>query len=87
MEHKHIDLVLEGLFGQVEKSNNTKELMERNSCRIRIRMYCLKHSEEEVKVIVTYADEINYLVHSQIEISLLKLCAVVLKVTHSVFFS
>tara|TARA_B100001559_G_C16368056_1_gene560648 strand:- start:71 stop:976 length:906 start_codon:yes stop_codon:yes gene_type:complete len=58
-------LVLEGLFGAVERVTTTKKLMESNHlAQLNIECIVLKHSEEECKKVkgLNYADEINYLV-------------------------
>ena len=58
-------LVLEGLFGSVEKVTTTKELMESGTLAdLEIKCIVLKHTEEESKNLrgFSYAEEINYLV-------------------------
>ena len=58
-------LVLEGLFGSVEKVTTTKELMESGTLAdLEIKCIVLKHTEEESKNLrgLSYAEEINYLV-------------------------
>ena len=58
-------LVLEGLFGSVEKVTTTKELMESGTLAdLEINCIILKHTEEESKNLrgSSYAEEINYLV-------------------------
>ena len=58
-------LVLEGLFGAVEKVTTTKELMESGTLAdLEIKCIVLKHTEEESKNLrgLSYAEEINYLV-------------------------
>jgi superfamily II DNA or RNA helicase len=58
-------LVLEGLFGTVERVTTTKKLMESNHlAQLNIECIVLKHSKEECKNVkgLNYADEINYLV-------------------------
>ena len=58
-------LILEGLFGSVEKVTTTKELMESGTLAdLEINCIILKHTEEESKNLrgSSYAEEINYLV-------------------------
>ena len=57
-------LVLEGLFGKVEKVISTKELMDKETlAELQARCIILKHTEEEAKLVkdYTYAEEISYL--------------------------
>jgi len=57
-------LVLEGLFGKVEKVTTTKELMDdKTLAQLTTNCVVLKHKEEECKQIkdYTYAEEISYL--------------------------
>ena len=61
-------LVLEGLFGKVEKVITTKELMDKETlANLEARCIILKHTEEEAKLIkdYTYAEEISYLATHQ----------------------
>jgi superfamily II DNA or RNA helicase len=61
-------LVLEGLFGQVEKVTTTKKLMEKETVAdLEIKCIVLKHKEEEAKQIrdFKYSEEIDYLVQHQ----------------------
>ena len=58
-------LILEGLFGTVEKVVSTKDLMDKNTlAKLNIKCIVLKHAEEECKEIkgCTYAEEMDYLV-------------------------
>ena len=58
-------LVLEGLFGSVEKVISTKELIDKKTlAKLNIKCIVLKHSEENCKNMkgIPYAEEINYLV-------------------------
>ena len=58
-------LVLEGLFGEVEKVISTKELIDNKTlANLNIECIVFKHKEEDCKLVkdYTYADEINYLV-------------------------
>lgn len=57
-------LVLEGLFGKVEKVITTKELIDKKTlAELNARCIILKHSEESAKEVkdYTYSEEINYL--------------------------
>jgi len=58
-------LVLEGLFGEVEKVVTTKELIDNKTlANLNIECIVLKHKEEDCKLVkdYTYAEEINHLV-------------------------
>ena len=58
-------LVLEGLFGAVEKVVSTKELMDNKTlANLNIECIVLKHEEENCKLVkdYSYAEEIDYLV-------------------------
>ena len=58
-------LVLEGLFGAVEKVVSTKELMDNKTlANLNIECIVLKHKEEDCKLVkdYSYAEEIDYLV-------------------------
>jgi len=58
-------LVLEGLFGQVNKIITTKELIDRGTlAKLQIDCIVLKHKEEECKRVrhYRYAEELNYIV-------------------------
>ena len=57
-------LVLEGLFGGVEKITSTKELMESKTlANLNIKCVVLKHSDEDCEKVkgYSYSEEINYL--------------------------
>jgi superfamily II DNA or RNA helicase len=65
--HTH-KLVLEGLFGAVNKVTTTKKLMDKNQLsNLVVRCLILKHSEANAKIISKgkYQDEIDYLVSSK----------------------
>ena len=58
-------LILEGLFGSVQKVTTTKELIDSGTLAdLDINCIVLKHTEEESKNLKgsSYAEEINYLV-------------------------
>ena len=58
-------LVLEGLFGSVEKVVSTKELIDNKTlANLNIECIVLKHKEEDCKLVkdYSYAEEIDYLV-------------------------
>ena len=60
-------LVLEGLFGAVNKVTSTKKLMDKKQLsNLTIRCLILKHTEENSKIVTQgkYQDEIDYLVGS-----------------------
>ena len=62
-------LVLEGLFGSVNKVTSTKDLMEKKTlANLNIKCIVLKHPEENGKELKgsTYAEEIDYLVHNNV---------------------
>ena len=64
--HTH-KLVLEGLFGAVNKVTTTKKLMDKNQLsNLVVRCLILKHSEANAKMVSKgkYQDEIDYLVSS-----------------------
>ena len=71
-------LVLEGLFGKVEKITTTKELMDSGTlAKLDIDCIVLKHTEEECKRVrkYTYAEELNYVVsHTKRNKFIEKLC-------------
>ena len=71
-------LVLEGLFGKVEKITTTKELMDSGTlAKLDIDCIVLKHTEEECKRVrkYTYAEELNYIVsHTKRNKFIEKLC-------------
>ena len=58
-------LVLEGLFGKVEKVTSTKQLMDKDTlANLKIKCLVLKHKEEDCKVVkdLKYSDELQYIV-------------------------
>jgi len=58
-------LVLEGLFGKVEKVTTTKELMDKDTlAELKIKCIVLKHKEEDCKVVkdLKYSEELQYIV-------------------------
>ena len=58
-------LVLEGLFGSVEKVISTKRLIDNKTlANLNIECIVLKHKEEDCKLVkdYSYAEEIDYLV-------------------------
>ena len=58
-------LVLEGLFGKVEKVTTTKELMDKDTlANLKIMCIVLKHKEEDCKVVkdLKYSEELQYIV-------------------------
>ena len=62
-------LVLEGLFGSVNKVTSTKDLMKKKTlANLNIKCIVLKHPEENGKELkgATYAEEIDYLVHNNV---------------------
>jgi superfamily II DNA or RNA helicase len=61
-------LVLEGLFGAVNKVTSTKKLMDKKQLsNLAVRCLILKHTEENSKIVSKgkYQDEIDYLVSSK----------------------
>ncbi len=61
-------LVLEGLFGAVNKVTSTKKLMDKKQLsNLTIRCLILKHTEENSKMVSKgkYQDEVDYLVNSE----------------------
>ena len=61
-------LVLEGLFGAVNKVTSTKKLMDKKQLsNLTIRCLILKHTEENSKIVSKgkYQDEVDYLVNSE----------------------
>tara|TARA_B100000900_G_scaffold368051_1_gene344983 strand:+ start:3940 stop:5439 length:1500 start_codon:yes stop_codon:yes gene_type:complete len=65
--HTH-KLVLEGLFGAVNKVTSTKKLMDKKQLsNLAVRCLILKHSEANAKIVSKgkYQDEIDYLVSSK----------------------
>ena len=71
-------LVLEGLFGSVNKVTSTKELMDKKTlANLNIKCIILKHSQENGKELkgASYAEEIDYLVlHSSRNNFICNLC-------------
>jgi superfamily II DNA or RNA helicase len=58
-------LVLEGLFGKVEKVTTTKELMDKDTlANLKIKCIVLKHKQEDCKVVkdLKYSEELQYIV-------------------------
>ena len=58
-------LVLEGLFGKVEKVTTTKELMDKDTlASLKIKCLVLKHKENECKEVkdLKYSEELQYIV-------------------------
>ena len=58
-------LVLEGLFGKVEKVTSTKELMDKDTlASLKIKCLVLKHKENECKEVkdLKYSEELQYIV-------------------------
>ena len=65
--HTH-KLVLEGLFGAVNKVTSTKKLMDKKQLsNLVVRCLILKHTEENSKMVTSgkYQDEVDYLVSSK----------------------
>jgi len=65
--HTH-KLVLEGLFGAVNKVTSTKKLMDKKQLsNLAVRCLILKHSEANAKMVTSgkYQDEMDYLVSSK----------------------
>ena len=65
--HTH-KLVLEGLFGAVNKVTSTRKLMDRKQLsNLVVRCLILKHTEENSKIVAQgkYQDEVDYLVSSK----------------------
>ena len=61
-------LVLEGLFGAVNKVTSTRKLMDKNQLsNLTVRCLILKHTQENSKIVANgkYQDEIDYLVSSK----------------------
>ncbi len=58
-------LVLEGLFGKVEKVTTTKELIDKDTLAdLKIKCILLKHKEEDCKIVkdLKYNEELDYIV-------------------------
>ena len=79
--HTH-KLVLEGLFGAVNKVTSTKKLMDKKQLsNLVVRCLILKHTEENCKMVANgkYQDEIDYLVSSKSRNNFIKNLALKLK--------
>jgi len=79
--HTH-KLVLEGLFGAVNKVTTTKKLMDKKQLsNLAVRCLILKHSEANCKMIASgkYQDEIDYLVSSNARNNFIKNLALKIK--------
>ena len=64
MVHKHIDLVLEGLFGSVNKVTSTKELMDKKTlAKLKIKCIVLQYPDADKKFMKdqNYQDEVDLL--------------------------
>tara|TARA_Y100000361_G_scaffold79886_1_gene70661 strand:+ start:150 stop:1628 length:1479 start_codon:yes stop_codon:yes gene_type:complete len=82
-------LVLEGLFGAVNKVTSTKKLMDKKQLsNLTIRCIILKHTEENSKIISKgkYQDEVDYLVSSSARNSFLRNLAIKMKGNTLVLF-
>ena len=79
--HTH-KLVLEGLFGAVNKVTSTKKLMDKKQLSdLVVRCLILKHSEANAKMVASgkYQDEIDYLVSSKSRNNFIKNLALKIK--------
>ena len=79
--HTH-KLVLEGLFGTVNKVTTTKKLMDKSQLsNLVVRCLILKHSEANAKMVTSgkYQDEIDYLVSSKSRNNFIKNLALKIK--------
>ena len=86
--HTH-KLVLEGLFGAVNKVTTTKKLMDKNQLsNLVVRCLILKHSEANSKMVSKgkYQDEIDYLVSSKSRNNFIKNLSLKLKGNTLVLF-
>ena len=86
--HTH-KLVLEGLFGAVNKVTSTKKLMDKKQLsNLVVRCLILKHTDENCKMIANgkYQDEIDYLVSSKSRNNFIKNLALKLKGNTLVLF-
>jgi len=86
--HTH-KLVLEGLFGAVNKVTSTKKLMDKKQLsNLVVRCLILKHTEENSKMVASgkYQDEIDYLVSSKSRNNFIKNLALKLKGNTLVLF-
>ena len=86
--HTH-KLVLEGLFGAVNKVTSTKKLIDKKQLsNLVVRCLILKHTEENCKMVASgkYQDEIDYLVSSKSRNNFIKNLALKLKGNTLVLF-
>ena len=82
-------LVLEGLFGAVNKVTSTKKLMDKKQLsNLTIRCLILKHTEENSKMVTKgkYQDEVDYLVSSESRNNFLRNLAIKMKGNTFVLF-
>jgi len=82
-------LVLEGLFGAVNKVTSTKKLMDKKQLsNLTIRCLILKHTEENSKMVSKgkYQDEVDYLVSSESRNNFLRNLAIKMKGNTLVLF-
>ena len=82
-------LVLEGLFGAVNKVTSTRKLMDKKQLsNLVVRCLILKHTEENSKMVASgkYQDEIDYLVSSKSRQNFIKNLALSLKGNTLVLF-
>jgi superfamily II DNA or RNA helicase len=82
-------LVLEGLFGAVNKVTSTKKLMDKKQLsNLTIRCLILKHTEENSKMVTKgkYQDEVDYLVSSESRNNFLRNLAIKMKGNTLVLF-
>ena len=82
-------LVLEGLFGAVNKVTSTKKLMDKKQLsNLTIRCLILKHTEENSKMVTkgNYQDEVDYLVSSESRNNFLRNLAIKMKGNTLVLF-
>jgi len=82
-------LVLEGLFGAVNKVTSTRKLMDKKQLsNLVVRCLILKHTEENSKIVASgkYQDEIDYLVSSKSRQNFIKNLALSLKGNTLVLF-
>ena len=82
-------LVLEGLFGAVNKVTSTKKLMDKKQLsNLTIRCLILKHTEKNSKMVTKgkYQDEVDYLVSSESRNNFLRNLAIKMKGNTLVLF-
>jgi len=82
-------LVLEGLFGAVNKVTSTKKLIDKKQLsNLAVRCLILKHTEENAKIVSKgkYQDEIDYLVSSKSRQNFIRNLAIKLKGNTLVLF-